>query len=72
MGRGVSLSEMPEVGILAVDAGVRLCYQIAAVVGGLSCGLVGKIVARLEANRKRLWAMSSTGRALGVAWRDII
>lgn len=31
------------------------CHQIAAVVDGLSCGLVGKVVARLEANRKRLW-----------------
>ena len=35
------------------DAGP--CYQIAAVVDGLLCGLVGKIVARLEANCKRLW-----------------
>ena len=47
------------------------CYQIAAVVDGLLCGLFGKIVARLGENCKRLWAMSSTGRALGVAWRDI-
>ena len=31
------------------------CYQIAAVVDGLLCGLVGKIVARLEVNCKRLW-----------------
>ena len=30
------------------------CYQIAAVVDGLLCGLVGKIVARLEENCKRL------------------
>ncbi len=30
------------------------CYQIAAVVEGLLCGLVGKIVARLEENCKRL------------------
>ena len=35
------------------DAGP--CYQIAAVVDGLLCGLVGKIVARLEENCKRLW-----------------
>ena len=56
----------------AEDMEVIPCHQIAAVVDGLSCGLVGKIVARLEANRKRLWAMGSTGRALGVAWRDII
>ena len=34
------------------DAGP--CYQIAAVVDGLLCGLVGKIVARLEENCKRL------------------
>ena len=31
------------------------CYRIAAVVEGLLCGLVGKIVARLEENCKRLW-----------------
>ena len=48
------------------------CYQIAAVADGLLCGLVGKTVARLEENCKRLLAMSSTGRALGMAWRDII
>lgn len=42
-------------------------YHIAAVVDGLLCGRVGKIVARIEKNCKRLWAMSSTGRALGVA-----
>ena len=35
------------------DAGP--CYQIAAVADGLLCGLVGKIVARLEKNCKRLW-----------------
>ena len=42
------------------------CYRIVAVVDGLLCGLVGKIVARLEENCKRLWAMSSTGRKLGM------
>ena len=31
------------------------CYHIVAVVDGLLCGLVGKIVARLEENCKRLW-----------------
>ena len=31
------------------------CYQIAAVAEGLLCGLVGKIVARLEENCKWLW-----------------
>ena len=30
------------------------CYQIAAVVDGLLCGLAGKTVARLEENCKRL------------------
>lgn len=34
------------------DAGP--CYQIAAVVEDLLCGLVGKIVARLEENCKQL------------------
>ena len=47
------------------------CHQIAAAVDGLLCGRVGKIVARMEKNCKRLWAASSTGRALGVAWCDI-
>ena len=41
---------------------VESCYQIAAVVDGLSCGLVGKIVARLEENRKRFWG-DEFGRA---------
>ena len=31
------------------------CCQIAAVEDGLLCGLVGKIVARLGENCKRLW-----------------
>ena len=31
------------------------CYQVAAVVGGLLCGLDGKSIARLEENCKRLW-----------------
>ena len=43
------------------------CYQIAAVVDSLLCGLLGKIVGRMEKNCKRLLAMSPTGRALGVA-----
>ena len=43
------------------------CYHIAAVVDSLLCGLVGKIVARLEEIASGFWAMSSTGRALGVA-----
>ena len=34
------------------DAGP--CYQIAAAADGLLCGLVGKIVARLEEDCKRL------------------
>ena len=39
------------------EAGMRKmgpCYQIAAVVDGLRCGLDGKVVARLEVNCKRL------------------
>ena len=48
------------------------CYQIAAVADSLLCGLVGKIVARLEEIASGFWAMSSTGRALGAAWCDII
>lgn len=31
------------------------CYQIAATVDGLLCGLVGNIVVRQEENCKRLW-----------------
>ena len=46
------------------------CYQIAAVVDGLLCGLVEKVVARLEENDKRLLG-DGLDRA-GVAWRDII
>ena len=46
--------------ISSIDAG--LCYQIAAVVDGLLCGLVGKIVAWLEENCKRLWG-DEFGRA---------
>lgn len=41
--------------------------HVAAVVDGLLCGLVGKIVVRQEKNCTWLWAMNSTGRALGVA-----
>ena len=45
------------------------CYQIAAVVEGLLCGLVGKTVARLEENCKRLLVdeFDRAGVALGVA-----
>ena len=56
--------------VLASHADAGSFYQFAAVVDGLLCGQVGKIVARLEENCKRplgLWAMRSTGRALGVA-----
>ena len=42
-------------------------YHIAVVVDSLLCGLVGKIVARLEEIASGFWAMSSAGRALGVA-----
>ena len=40
--------------MLCLGRGSRPCYQIAAVADGLLCGLVGKIVARLEENCKRL------------------
>lgn len=53
--------------MVGVDLGP--CYQIAVVADGLLCGLVGKIIARLEESCKRLWAIGSTGRASGVAWR---
>ena len=45
------------------------CYQIAAVVDGLLCGLVGKIVARLEENCKRLLGdeFNRTGVGCGLA-----
>ena len=45
------------------DAGP--CYQIAAVVDGLLCGLVGKIVARLEENCKRLLGDEFDGAGVG-------
>ena len=41
--------------MLCLGRGSRPCYQIAAVADGLLCGLVGKIVARLEENCKWLW-----------------
>ena len=49
------------------DAGP--CYQIAAVVDGLSCGPVGKVVARLEEDCKRLWGdeFDRTGVGCGLA-----
>lgn len=53
----------------STDVGPR--YHIAAVVNGLLCGRVGKIVARMEKNCKWLWAMSSAGRTLGVAWCEL-
>ena len=45
------------------------CYQIAAVVDGLLCGLVGKIFVRLEENCKRLWGdgLDRTGVGRGLA-----
>ena len=48
-------------------ANMRPCYHIAAVVDSLLCGLDGKIVARMEEIASGFWAMSSAGRALGVA-----
>ena len=52
-----------------VNVGAGLCYQIAAVVDGLLCGLVGKIVARLEENCKRLWGdgLDRAGVGCGLA-----
>ena len=41
------------------------CCQIAAVVDGLSRGLVGKIVARLEENCKRLLGDEFDGAGVG-------
>lgn len=67
------MQKLPIQGVLCgVDAFTRHiiagpCYHIVAVVDGLLCGLVGKIVTRMEKNCKRLLAMSSAGRALGVA-----
>ena len=52
------------------DAGP--CYQIAAVVEDLLCGLVGKIVARREENCKWLLGDGFDRAGVGVAWRDII
>ena len=65
----MKMQKLPIQGVLCgVDAFTRHiiagpCYHIVAVVDGLLCGLVGKIVARLEENCTWLWAMSSTGRA---------
>ena len=44
-------------------------YQIAAVVDGLLCRLVGKILARLEGNCKRLWGdgLDRAGVGCGLA-----
>ena len=53
------MQKLPIQGVLCgVDAFTRHiiagpCYHIVAVVDGLLCGLVGKIVARLEENCKR-------------------
>ena len=40
---------------IEVVLGAGPCYQIAAVAESLLCGLVGKIVVRLDENCKRLW-----------------
>ena len=58
-------------GVFTEGIKVGPCYQIAAVADGLLCGLVGKIVARLEENCKWLWG-DEFDRALGAAWCDII
>ena len=46
------------------------CYQIAAVEDGLLCGLVGKIVARLEENCKRILGDEFDRTEVGYAFRD--
>ena len=46
--------EMEREGVFTDGVKVGSCYQIAAVVDGLLCGLVGKFVARLEENCKWL------------------
>ena len=51
---------------------VVLCYQIAAVVGGLLCGLVGKIVARQEESCKRLLGDEFDRVGVGCGLCDII
>ena len=48
------------------------CYQIAAVVGSLLCGLDGKIVARLEENSNRLWCDGGDRAGAGCGLCDII
>ena len=50
--------------------GVEPCYQIAAVVDGLLCGLVGKSVAGWRRIASGFGAMRSTGRAL--VWLGVI
>ena len=46
---------MKEEGVFTDGIDTRSCHQIAAVVDGLSCGLIGKIVVRLGENCKRFW-----------------
>ena len=41
------------------------CYRIIAVVDGLLCGLVGKIVVWLEENCKRLWGDGGDREGVG-------
>ena len=54
---------------IEVVLGAGPCYQIAAVAESLLCGLVGKIVVRLEENCKRLVGdeFNRTGVARGLA-----
>ena len=47
-------------------------YQIAAVVDGLLCGLVGKIVAQMENNCKRLLGGEFDRAGVGCGLCDII
>ena len=48
------------------------CYQIAATVDGLLCGLVGKIVARREESCKRLLGDEFDRAGAGCGLCDII
>ncbi len=57
----MKMQKLPIQGVLSgADSFIRHiiagpCYHIAAVVDSLLCGLVGKIVARLEENCRWLW-----------------
>ena len=72
------MQKLPIQGVLCgVDAFTRHiiagpCYHIAAVVDSLLCGLVGKTVARLEENCKRLLDGEFDRAGAGCGLCDII